>query len=133
MASNAAFASHWAQPLTAAPPHSQYHGDPRRVVDIVRASAIFTSMMQLALALETLLGDGCPLIVVRAKDRLNNPTSFGYTDFLLNVRLRDGTHVGELQLHLEAIHAIKPACHRTYALLRQVSTKRGWLVGRSKY
>ena len=74
------------------------------------------------------------LIVVRAKDRFNNPTSFGYKDFLLNVRLSPhGTHVGELQFHLEAIHAIKPACHRTYALLRQVSTKRGWLVGRSKY
>ena len=122
MVSDAAFASHWAQPVTTAPLHSQYHGDPRRVVDIVRASAIFTTMQQLALAIEALLGDACVLIVVRAKDRFNNPTSFGYTDYLLNVRLRDGTHVGELQLHLEAIHAIKPACHRTYALLRQV----GW-------
>ena len=26
----------------------------------------------------------------------------------------------KLQLHLEAIHAIKPACHRTYALMRTV-------------
>ena len=81
--------------------------------------------LQLSLAVEALLADACELIVVRAKDRLNNPTSFGYTDFLLNVRLRDGTHVGELQLHLEAIHAIKPACHRTYALLRQVSFEQG--------
>ena len=78
-------------------------------------------MLQLALAIEALLGDGCALVVVRAKDRFNNPTSFGYTDFLLNVRLTDGRHVGELQLHLEAIHAIKPACHRTYAIMRQVS------------
>ena len=78
-------------------------------------------MVQLALAIEALLGDGCKLVVVRAKDRFNNPTSFGYTDFLLNVRLTDGRHVGELQLHLEAIHAIKPACHRTYAIMRQVS------------
>ena len=77
-------------------------------------------MMQLALAIEALLADGCSLVVVRAKDRFNNPTSFGYTDFLLNVRLKDGKHVGELQLHLESIHAIKPACHRVYALLRQV-------------
>ena len=38
------------------------------------------------------------------------------------ILLKDGRHVGELQLHLEAIHAIKPSCHRTYALLRQVST-----------
>ena len=79
-------------------------------------------MIQLALAIEALPGDGCELVVVRAKDRFNNPTSFGYMDFLLNVRLKDGTHVGELQLHLEAIHAIKPACHRTYAILRQVSS-----------
>ena len=99
---------------------ADYGGDPHCVVDIVRASAIFVTMIQLALAIEALLGDGCELVVVRAKDRFNNPTSFGYMDFLLNVRLKDGTHVGELQLHLEAIHVIKPACHRTYAILRQV-------------
>ena len=96
-------------------------GDPRRIVDVVRGSAIFTTMIQLALAIESLLGEGCELIVVRAKDRFNNPTSFGYRDLLINLRLKDSQHVGELQLHLEAIHAIKPMCHRTYALLRQVS------------
>ena len=90
------------------------------MVDIVRASALFMTMTQLALAIEALLGNASELVVVRAKDRLNNATSFGYMDFLLNVRLKDGKHVGELQLHLEAIHAIKPACHRTYALMRTV-------------
>ena len=57
--------------------------------------------LQLALAIEELLQEGCPLIVVRAKDRLNNPLSSGYTDFLLNVRLANGphsSHVGELQV-----------------------------------
>ena len=94
-----------------------------RIVDIVRASAIFATMLQLAVALETLLSDGCEnLVVVRAKDRLNHPTSFGYMDFLLNVRLRHGTHVAELQLHLGPIHDIKPLCHRVYSLLRSV----GW-------
>jgi len=105
--------------------NSDYDGEPARVVDIVRASALFDSMMQLALAIEALLADGCPLVVVRAKDRLNKPTSFGYADLLLNVRLADGPHsghVGELQLHLEPMHAIKPACHRVYAILRQL----GW-------
>ena len=47
-------------------------------------------------------------------------TSFGYMDMLLNVRLTDGRHVGELQLHISSIHGIKAACHRTYAILRQV-------------
>ena len=104
---------------------SDYDSVPNRVVDICRASALFSTMMQLAHAIEALLKDGCPLIVVRAKDRLNNPTSFGYADLLLNVRLADGPHsghVGELQLHLDSMHAIKPMCHRVYAILRQL----GW-------
>ena len=42
-------------------------GDPRRVVDIVRASAIFTTMRSLANAIEALLEDGSALVVVRAK------------------------------------------------------------------
>ena len=41
---------------------------------------------------------------------------------LLNVRLEGSTHVGELQLHLKTIIAIKEAAHRTYALMRGV----GW-------
>ena len=105
--------------------NADYDGVPARVVDIVRASALFSSMIQLALAIEALLEEGSPLVVVRAKDRLNHPTSFGYADLLLNVRLADGPHsghVGELQLHLEPMHAIKPACHRVYAILRQL----GW-------
>ena len=42
-------------------------GDPRRVVDIVRASAIFTTMRSLANAIEALLEDDSTLVVVRAK------------------------------------------------------------------
>lgn len=52
-------------------------------------------------------------------------SSFGYTDMLLNVRLKEegfSYHIGELQLHLEGIHAIKPQTHRTYGVLRTV----GW-------
>ena len=140
-------------------------------MDIVRGTAIFVSMAQLAIALEWLLDEGCELLVVRAKDRLNTPTrsecvtnlylnvmrritatipptshsrtqqhahaltcsgthhhpslsSFGYMDMLLNVHLKGSYsyHIGELQLHLEGIHAIKPQTHRTYGVLRTV----GW-------
>ena len=65
------------------PPPSDVHpsahpgGDLRMVVDIVRASAVFPSLKQLALVFAALLDPSCALIVVRAKDRLNNPTSFG--------------------------------------------------------
>ena len=106
--------------------YTDYAGDPLRVVDIVRGTAVFVTLAQLAFALESLLDNSCELLVVRAKDRMNNPTSFGYSDILLNVRLHgDGPysqHIGELQLHLEAMHAIKPATHKTYTVLRSV----GW-------
>ena len=78
--------------------------------------------MELTLAVQALMADGCTLVVVRAKDRFNKPTDFGYKDLLLNVKLEGSEHVGELQLHLQSIIDIKPACHRTYALMRAV----GW-------
>mmetsp|Transcript_107211 Transcript_107211/g.311428 ORF Transcript_107211/g.311428 Transcript_107211/m.311428 type:complete len:448 (-) Transcript_107211:622-1965(-) len=99
-----------------------YGGDHTKLVDVVRASAIFTTFMQLALFVEVLLEKGCTLIVVRAKDRFNAPLDSGYRDMLLNVMLDGGEHVCELQLHLKPIIAIKPAAHRTYALMRSV----GW-------
>ena len=82
-------------------------GDHNKLVDVVRASAIFTTFAQLTLAVEAQLEEGCPLHVVRAKDRFNHPTDFGYQDCLLNVKLDDDDHVGELQLHLRSIVDIK--------------------------
>ena len=101
---------------------NDYSGNHLKLVDVVRASGIFATFSQLALMVEALMGAGCSLLVVRAKDRFNNPTDFGYKDLLLNVKLDDSDHIGELQLHLQAIIDIKPACHRTYALMRAV----GW-------
>ena len=56
----------------------------------------FLTFSTLTAFVSCLLAEGCTLIVVRAKDRFNKPTSFGYVDMLLNVRLKDGHHVGEL-------------------------------------
>ena len=99
-----------------------YNGDPRKLVDVVRASAIFTTFVQLTLFVGVLLEKGCRLIVVRAKDRFNKPLDSGYRDMLLNVKLTGSDHVGELQLHLQTIINIKESAHRTYALMRAV----GW-------
>ena len=99
-----------------------YNGDPRKLVDVVRASAIFTTFVQLTLFVGVLLEKGCRLIVVRAKDRFNKPLDSGYRDMLLNVKLTGSDHVGELQLHLQTIIDIKESAHRTYALMRAV----GW-------
>mmetsp|Transcript_24999 Transcript_24999/g.57947 ORF Transcript_24999/g.57947 Transcript_24999/m.57947 type:complete len:1793 (+) Transcript_24999:178-5556(+) len=103
---------------------NDYGGDHTKLVDVVRSSAVFYTFAQLTLAVQALLDEGCTLNVCRAKDRFNNPTDFGYKDMLLNLQLQASDHVGELQLHLGPIIAIKPACHRTYALMRAV----GWEV-----
>ena len=63
--------------------YTDYAGDPLRVVDIVRGTAVFVTLAQLAFALESLFDMSCDLVVVRAKDRINKPTSFGYSDMLL--------------------------------------------------
>ena len=103
-----------------------YGGDHTKLVDVVRASAIFTTFMQLTLFVEVLLEEGCTLIVVRAKDRFNAPLDSGYRDMLLNVMLMGSEHVGELQLHLQTIIDIKEAAHRTYALMRSVGWEVSW-------
>ena len=101
----------------------EYGGDYARVVDVVRASAVFQNAADLARLVGSLSNDGATEVkVVRVKDRFSNPVSGGYRDMLLNVRVGDLKHVGELQLHIESIKAIKPKAHRLYDLLRSY----GW-------
>ena len=100
----------------------EYNGDYSRLVDVVRASAVFESAADLGRFVASLAGDDAMEVkVVRAKDRFNHDIS-GYRDMLLNVRVRDDPHVGELQLHIGRIKAIKPKAHRLYGILRSY----GW-------
>ena len=102
---------------------NDYDNDHTRVVDIVRDSGVFTTMASYLVAVEKLLGGDCGLEVVRFKDRLaGGGNSFGYRDLMMNLKLPDSEHIGELQLHLKPIMDIKPGNHRVYALLRAV----GW-------
>ena len=55
------------------------------------------------------------LVIRRAKDRINKPMN-GYMDMLMNVEI--GNHVGELQLTIERLKAIKGSAHRIYDLTR---------------
>ena len=102
---------------------NEYGGNYSKVVDVVRASAVFDNAADLARLVASLSDDGATEVkVVRVKDRFSNPVSGGYRDMLLNVRVGDLQHVGELQLHIESIKAIKPKAHRLYDLLRSY----GW-------
>lgn len=50
---------------------NDYGGDHTRLVDVVRGSGIFITLLSLAYVIENLLEEGALLCVVRAKDRLN--------------------------------------------------------------
>ena len=107
-----------------------YDGDARRLVDLVRASAIFEKPTELEAALELLEsmmatgndGSSSCLRLVRAKDRLNNPVA-GYRDMMLNLAFDVGgecVHVGELQLHLRTVLAHKEVAHVSYGIGRGI-------------
>ena len=58
---------------------------------------------------------GGRLVIIRVKDRINNPKD-GYMDLLLNVEI--GNHVGELQLSLARLLKVKSSGHAIYNLTR---------------
>ena len=71
------------------------------------ATAVYYTITDLAKAIEMLLDGSSGLTIVRCKDRLGG-NSYGYRDIMLNLKLPNHNHIGELQLHLKTILDIKP-------------------------
>ena len=76
-----------------------YAGDFRRILDVVRASGIFHSIIKFMRGIEGVHDDD-RLEIVRIKDRVTNPLDNGYRDVLLNVKMAGFDLVVELQLHV---------------------------------
>lgn len=102
-----------------------YRGNVKKVVDVVRASALFsypTDLTAFVKKIATQDKNGAGMVVLRVKDRFNSPLKGGYRDVLLNVRV-SGTHmVGELTLHIKKLKAIKPKAPRIFQVMRSF----GW-------
>jgi hypothetical protein len=92
---------------------SDYNNDFKKVLDVVRASAVFHSFEDLNNALMALTKRGCEITVVRFKDRVTRGLASGYRDCLMNVKINgfDGWIV-ELQLHLHDIIELKSEGHK---------------------
>ena len=101
---------------------NDYKGDFLKVIDIVRASAVFHTLVDLHNALLALKAPGGKVKIVRSKDRVFKPLSSGYRDVLLNITIEGCDMVMELQLHFKDILAIKQQAHRIYDFLRTL----GW-------
>lgn len=75
----------------------------RGVVDLSRASLIFSSESDIRVAEELLyetgLRESTPFQVVRRNDRFKNPMPIGHRDFQLNLMDRKNQHLVEVELH----------------------------------
>ena len=92
---------------------SDYGNDFKKVLDVVRASAVFHSFEDLNNVLMALAQDDCEIILVRFKDRVTRGLASGYRDCLMNTKINgfDGWIV-ELQLHLHDIIELKEEGHK---------------------
>ena len=100
---------------------SKYAGNATQLIDIVRASAIFTKPNQITEFLKGMLDSGSDLKIVRFNDRMSKPAA-GYRDVNLGVKLSEGEHIGELQVHLQKIIDVKEISHVSYAIARGIDT-----------
>ena len=90
----------------------------RKVCDVVRGMLVYERCEDLLAGLELVLGGDSKVELLRSKPRFARPTSGGWMDLLMNVRLReDGSgHVCEVQFVLEKFWVV-----------------RKWLKGHDKY
>lgn len=91
-----------------------YDGDFSRVKDMNRGAYVVDSTKEAYKILDVIKNKAD---VVSLKDRLKTPTSLGYGDLALNVRLSNGT-VAELQILLSAMEKAKLKLHKYYETTR---------------
>jgi hypothetical protein len=96
--------------------NADYGGDASRLFDITRATIEYESVEKLYHGLDKI---STRLVVVRLKDRFAKPLESGYRDILMNVRMPNG-HIGEVQLHLKQILAVKEEEHKGYEVVRSL-------------
>jgi hypothetical protein len=95
---------------------ADYGGDVSRIVDLSRASLVYTTMEELQAGLAAVEAQAD---VVRVKNRFDKPTSSGYRDIVFNLRMPNG-HIVELQLHLKQIIEAKEEGHSLYEEQRTI-------------
>ena len=99
---------------------ADYGGDASRIMDLSRASIVYDNFDSLQKGLAALEGK---VEIVRDKNRFEKPTSAGYRDVTLNLRMPNG-HIVELQLHLKQIMEVKQGKgHDIYEQVRTIEAK----------
>ena len=97
---------------------NDYGNELARVVDVERATGIFDSADDLSEAISVLRGNvrRKHILIRRCKDHFGGPIPPGYRDLQFNIE-RD-SFVGELQMNLRPIVAVKEKVHKVYEVVR---------------
>ena len=88
---------------------ADYNGDHTRLVDVVRASAVFHSIRRFARGVHAIRQDD-RIEIFRVKDRVTEPLPNGYRDVLINLKLKEYPMIMELQLHFKDIKGVSRRC-----------------------
>jgi len=100
----------------------EYGGDPSKIVDLVRSTIVYADVPALLTAMPQIQSQ---FTIVRLKNKFMNVTPSGYRDINMNIQLSNG-HIGELQLNLTEVLALKAAQHKdVYEVERAAMEKYG--------
>jgi hypothetical protein len=96
-------------------------GSMEHVNDIVRATVAVDDVSQVWQVCERLKEHGMKLAEV-PKNRFENPTVAGYRDLMLKVQYQNG-HIGEIQVQVKAMLAVKEEGHKYYEETRSIEAR----------
>lgn len=97
-----------------------YNFGVNEIRDLVRATIVVPSLHDVPSVIRA-ISSNFQVEPGRTKDRFAEPTKAGYRDFMVNVRLPNGA-IGEIQVHIPEILAVKKIGHRLYEIARQPNT-----------
>lgn len=100
---------------------ADYNGDWSQLRDMVRATISVPSMDDVKTAMSQLKAAGIEL-AQKPKDRFSKPTSEGYRDLMMIVKLPNGM-LAELQVHVKAMTLAKKDGHHDYETTRSLQGK----------
>lgn len=100
--------------------NNDYHGDFKKMLDIVRGSIICADLETLRAAILSFQKE---VEIVSVKNRINHPTSSGYRDFIVTFYNPKEEFYGEMQFHLIHIIKAKSVAHKYYEKIRSIEGK----------
>lgn len=100
--------------------NNDYHGDFKKVLDLIRGSIVADNLVTLRLAIKEFNNY---YKIAQTKNRFRQPLESGYRDFLEIFYDEEANLYGEMQFHLRSIFVFKEEAHALYQKIRSIEGK----------